>query len=161
MTAQMDELDQEHGGEDGLLQDARNDKGKITKASLKARLRELTADDTEEVDLLNRYLHLIEQTAEAGKKVRDAQKTLDEKVSAHYAKLTLNEVKTLVIDDKWLATLAADVDAQTQAIATQFAARIKELAERYAAPLPQLAGGVETLTGKVDAHLQKMGFAWK
>jgi type I restriction enzyme M protein len=165
LTAQMDELDEEHGGEDGLLQDARNDKGKITKASLKAYLKEIENDadvETQHIaSLANRYLQLIEQAAEAGKKARDAQKALDDKVSAHYAKLTLNEIKALVIDDKWLATLAADVDAQTQAIATQFAARIKELAERYAAPLPQLTGDVETLTSKVDAHLKKMGFAWK
>jgi type I restriction enzyme M protein len=165
LTAQMDELDEEHGGEDGLLVDAKNDRGRITKASLRSYLKQIENDTDVETQniasLLNRYLQLIEQAMEAGKMVRDTQKALDDKVSAHYARLTLNEIKTLVIDDKWLATLAADVDAQAQAIASQFAARIKELAERYAAPLPQLTGDVETLAAKVATHLQKMGFAWK
>jgi len=160
LNAQMDELNEEHGGEDGLLSPVMSDKGKVNKGSLKARQKELTEDDQEEADLLNRYLELIEAAAETGRKVRDAQKALDEKVAAKYARLTLAEIKSLVIDDKWLATLAAAVDAQTQAIASQFATRIKELAERYAAPLPQLTSDVGTLTGKVDKHLKKMGFVW-
>ena len=86
---------------------------------------------------------------------------MDEKVAAKYAKLSTNETKTLVIENKWFATLAADMDAQAQAIASQFADRIKELAERYVSPLPELTNEVETLTNKVDAHLKKMGFAWK
>ena len=38
--------------------------------------------------------------------------------------------------------------------------RVKELAERYATPLPQIAEEVETLSDKVDTHLKKMGFVW-
>ncbi len=45
-------------------------------------------------------------------------------------------------------------------IVSLFTGRIKELAERYATPLPQLSNEVDTLTSKVDAHLKKMGFAW-
>jgi type I restriction enzyme M protein len=37
----IEELEEEHGGDDGLLEDARNEKGKITKASLKKRLKEI------------------------------------------------------------------------------------------------------------------------
>lgn len=169
LTAQMEELNEEHGGEDGLLADVMNEKGKVTKGSIKARLKELTtddgrptADDQEEFDLLNRYLALIEASAEAGKKVKDAQKGLDEKVAKKYADLKAEkDVKRILIEEKWFAALANELEAQTQAVASQFAWRIKELAERYAAPLPQLMDGVETLTNNVDAHLQKMGFAWK
>jgi type I restriction enzyme M protein len=161
LNTQMEELNEEQGGEDGLLEDAKNDKGKLTKASITTRLKELKADNQNEVDLLRRYLAMIEAAAEASRKLRDTQKALDEKVAAKYAKLSSNEIKSIIIDEKWLATIAAGVDAQAQAIATQFASRIKELAERYASPLPQLANDVETLARKVDTHLQKMGFAWK
>lgn len=161
LTAQMDELNEEHGGEDGLLTGAMNEKGKVSKATIKARLKDLTKDNKDETDLLNRYLGLIEDAAEAGKKVKDAQKKLDELVAKKYATLNADEIKELVIDDKWFATLAAEVEAQTQTIATQFATRLKELAERYGSPLPELTNEVETLTSKVDAHMKKMGFAWK
>ena len=36
--------------------------------------------------------------------------------------------------------------------------RIRQLAERYAAPLPQLVEEVETLADRVEEHLKKMGF---
>jgi len=39
--------------------------------------------------------------------------------------------------------------------------RIKQLAERYATPLPELTDEVETLAARVDEHLKKMGFVWK
>ena len=45
-------------------------------------------------------------------------------------------------------------------LAPNHVARIKELAERYATPLPKLSEEIEVLSGKVDAHLQKMGFVW-
>jgi hypothetical protein len=38
--------------------------------------------------------------------------------------------------------------------------RIKQLAERYAAPLPKLAQEVQALSARLDEHLKKMGFAW-
>ena len=58
------------------------------------------------------YAALIEQEAAAGKKVKDAQKALDAKVAAQYAKLTEAEIKTLVVEDKWLAALAASVQGE-------------------------------------------------
>jgi type I restriction enzyme M protein len=36
---------------------------------------------------------------------------------------------------------------------------VKELAERYETPLPELAARVEALEAKVKGHLAKMGFA--
>ncbi len=40
----LEELDEEHGGEGGLLEEAKNEKGKITKASVKIRLKDIFAD---------------------------------------------------------------------------------------------------------------------
>ena len=104
IALKMEEMDEEHGGEGGLLEEAKNEKGKITKASVKARLKDILADpDTEdERTMLNAYLDLLEQETEAKKKVKDAQKALDAKVSAKYNVLSEDEVKTLVVEDKWL-----------------------------------------------------------
>ncbi len=110
--------------------------------------------------MLYEYLNLLEQEMEAGRKVRNAQKALDAKVASRYKTLSENEVKTLVVEDKWLAILASDVEAELNRISQALARRIKELAERYAMPLPRLSEEVEVLSGKMDAHLQKMGFVW-
>ncbi|HRC60385.1 MAG TPA: type I restriction-modification system subunit M [Candidatus Propionivibrio aalborgensis] len=163
ISRQMEEMDEEHGGEDGLLADAKNDKGKLTKASVKARQAEIKRDKeaADERKLLDAYAELIEQEAAAGKKVKDAQKALDAKVAAKYAKLTEAEIKTLVVDDKWLAALAASVQGELDRVSQALTGRIKQLAERYATPMPRMAGEVETLAARVDDHLKKMGFVWQ
>ena len=163
ITRQMEEMDEEHGGEEGLLSEAKNDKGKLTKATVAARLKDIKhdADAADERKQLNAYLALIEQESAAAKKIKDAQKQLDAKVTAQYAKLSQADIQTLVVDDKWLTTLAADVQTELDRVSQALTGRIKQLAERYAEPLPQLANEVATLNAKVEEHLKKMGFAWR
>lgn len=163
ITRQIEELDEEHGGEDGLLADAKNEKGKLTKASVKARLEEI-ADDKDAGDeqkMLREYSALIEKEAAANKKLKEATKALDAKVAAKYGKLGKDEVKTLVVDDKWIGTLAAVVQSELDRVSQSLTGRIKQLAERYAVPMPAIAGRVEELSKKVDAHLKKMRFVWE
>ncbi|SOE81030.1 type I restriction enzyme M protein [Caballeronia arationis] len=162
VTRQMEELDEEHGGEEGLLSEAKTEKGKLNKISVKARLAEIKADRdaADERKMLNDYLELIEQEAAANKKVKDAQKALDAKVISQYGKLTEADVKTLVAEDKWLAILATDVQTELDRVSEALTGRIKELADRYATPLPKLTDEVEALSARVDEHLKKMGVAW-
>lgn len=91
-------------------------------------------------------------------KAKDAGVELDRKVYEKYGKLSETEVKTLVVDDKWMQTLDAAVKSELERIAQNLTGRIKTLAERYEMPLPQLAGNAEELTARVDTHLEKMGF---
>ena len=163
ISRQMEEMDEEHGGEDGLLAEAKNDKGKLTKASVKARQTEIKRDKdvADERKLLDAYADLIDREVAAGKAVKDAQKALDTKVAARYARLTEAEIKTLVVEDKWLAALAASVQGELDRVSQALTGRIRQLAERYATPLPRLAEGVEALAARVDEHLKKMGFVWQ
>jgi type I restriction enzyme M protein len=163
LQQQIGEMAEEHGGEEGLLADAANDKGKLTKASVTARLREIKgdADAAEERKGLNDYLALIEQEVAATDKLSDAQEALTEKVAAKYPTLMEDEIKILVVDDKWLATLASTVQGELDQVSQTLTGRIRQLAERYATPLPQLIDEVATLAGRVDKHLKKMGAVWK
>ena len=115
---QMEELDEEHGGEGGLLEEVKNDKGKIAKAAIKARLKEIAGDPeaADELAVLTGYLALMDQEAEASKQIREAQKALAAKVAAKYKTLSEDEVKALVVDDKWLATLAAAIHGELDRI---------------------------------------------
>jgi type I restriction enzyme M protein len=163
ITVQLEELDEQHGGEDGLLADAKNDKGKLTKASVKARTEEIADDATadDERKMLNDYSALIEKEAAANKKVKEAVKALDAKVAGKYGKLSKDEIKILVVDDKWMGTLAAVVQAELNRVSQALTGRISQLAERYAMPLPKLTESVESHAALVNEHLRKMGAAWK
>jgi type I restriction enzyme M protein len=83
------------------------------------------------------------------------------KVAAQYGKLTEDEIKVLVVDDKWLATIAAAVQGELDRVSQTLTGRIRQLAERYAVPLPQLTDEVAALAARVDEHLKKMGAVWK
>ena len=162
ITSQMEELEEEHSGEEGLLAEAKTDKGKLSKVSVKARLAEIKHDPdaNDERKLLNDYLALIEQEATSNKKVKDAQKALEGKVIAQYGKLTEDKIKVLVVDDKWLATLTATVQTALDRVSQALTGRIRQLAERYATPLPRLTEEVQFLAARVEDHLKKMGAVW-
>ena len=162
VSRQMEELAEEHCGDDGLLADARNDKGKLTKVSAKARFSDIKRDKDalEERTLLESYLELAEQESSASKTVKDAAKALDAKVAGKYSQLTVDDIKTLVVNDKWLAALSMSVQGELDRVSQALTGRIRQLAERYVAPVNQLAKDVETLAARVDEHLKEMGFVW-
>ena len=80
-------------------------------------------------------------------------------LSNHTARpiITEAEIQTLVVDDKWLATLAAAVQGELDRVSQTLTGRIRQLAERYATPLPQLVDEVAALAARVEQHLKKMG----
>lgn len=163
ISQQMEELDEEHGGEEGFLIDAKNAKDKVTNVSLKARLAMIKRDKDAEDEriVLSNYLDLIEKEAVAKKKLSNAQDGLMGKVAVQYAKLTEDEIKTLVIEDKWLTALSHDVQTEMNRVSQFLSGRINELAERYATPLPTIEQEVESNRLKVENHLRRMGFDWE
>jgi len=149
-------------GEECLLAEATNDKGKVTKGGVKDRLKAIKdePEGDEERDALARCLELIEAESTAAKAVKDAQAALDVNVLARYAKLTEAEIKALVGEDKWLASIRAAIEGEVERLTQRLAARVKELEERYAKPLPELEQEMTAFSAKVEGHLKKMGLAW-
>jgi len=64
------------------------------------------------------------------------------------------------VDDKWLAVLDAAIHGEIDRVNQQLTQRVKDLAERYETPLPQIVSRVAELEGKVNCHLKTMGFSW-
>lgn len=161
-TRTLEEYIEEHSGDEGLLADALNDKGKITRASVKERLKALRGepDGDDEFDVLNHCLELFDAEAAAAGAVRDAQAELDAKVLARYAKLSAAEIKSLLVDDKWFAALRLAIEGEIEQLTQRLTARVKELEERYGRPLPALTRDVDLLGAKVEGHLNAMGLSW-
>ena len=78
---------------------------------------------------------------------------------AQYPLLTTAEIQSLVVQDKWMASLRSAIAAETDRISQTLTQRIKELADRYDTPVPALTRRVAELEAKVNAHLAQMGFA--
>lgn len=158
-SARLAELEEEHGGDEAAFSEL----DKVNKASVSARLKEIAGDKDakDEARVLDEWLSLSTQESELKKQLREAEVDLDAKAYAHYSKLTEAEVKTLVVDDKWLAALDADIHGEMDRVSQRLTQRVKELAERYETPQPELTGRVTELEAKVNRHLEKMGFAWR
>jgi type I restriction enzyme M protein len=159
ITARLGEMEEEHGGEDGAFADL----DKVNRASVAVRLKELKIENgelrTEEMAVFEEWLKLNGKEVELKKQLKDAEVALDAQAYAKYPRLTESEIKTLVVDDKWLATLDAAIHGEMDRVSQQLTQRVKELAERYETPLPQMVGRVIELEAKVNRHLAKMGFS--
>lgn len=78
---------------------------------------------------------------------------------AQYGKLSEADVKALVVDDKWLATVETDIQGEMDRISQTLTQRVNELAQRYGKPPPVLAEQVDAMESKVRTHQERMGFA--
>ena len=156
-SASLTELEEEHGGEEGALGALE----KIARAEVNARLKEIKGDREarDEADVLRRWLELSEGEAALKREVKALDAALDTLAYEKYPKLTEAEIKALVVDDKWMARLAAAVQGELDRVSQTLTGRIRQLAERYATPLPQLIEEVEALAARVEEHLKKMGVA--
>lgn len=160
---QLDEMVEEHTGEDGLMVEANEasdgEPAKVSAKSIKAALKKI-GDDPDEAEArqtLEAYSALLDLKDKTKKKLKAAQDDLETKVGEKYPKLTLEEIKALVVDDKWLTTISTAVQGELDRVSQTLTSRIRQLADRYAAPLPQIVDEVEQLAAKVAAHLEKMG----
>lgn len=157
-TAGLAELEEEHGAEDGFL----GSLDKIAKAEVSARLKEIKGDKDakDEAVVLTHWLELSESETTLKRAVKEQETALDNLAYAKYPKLTEAEIKTLVVEDKWMTRLSAAVQGELDRVSQTLTGRIRELAERYATPLPKLTSEVATLAAQVEEHLKKMGATW-
>ncbi|MBN8515964.1 N-6 DNA methylase [Accumulibacter sp.] len=157
--ASQTELEEEEAGDDGVF--AGYDS--ITALAVKERIREIgsDADGADELALLRQWLGLGTRIAVLKKQIRDAEAVLDALAYEKYPSLTTAEIQSLVIDDKWMSTLAATVQGELDRVSQTLTGRLRELAERYATPLPQLTDEVVALAARVEEDLKRMGAVWK
>ncbi|MCG6200034.1 type I restriction-modification system subunit M [Psychromonas antarctica] len=144
------------------------DRNKLVNASFAAGFKQvneaLQSDSNSiflaEIKIVQSYLTCLDEVASLKNKLKIAQEALDLAVFNHYPTLTIEEVKSLIVDDKWLATLQANIVAEIERVTQQMANRVTELSERYNTPLPNLTQSVDSLSDKVASHLKTMGLEW-
>jgi type I restriction enzyme M protein len=162
ITRQKEEFEEEHSGEEGVLEEVKNDRGNITKTNLNKRIREIkdNQDAVDELEILKQYLKLMDTESKAKKKIRDAEKKLQKKVQVKYKELSKAETQDILVNDKWIVSIINEINTEMDRISHRLTTRIKELSERYGETLPEMETEVEELSKKVKSHLQRMGFAW-
>ena len=84
----------------------------------------------------------------------------DKKVNEKYKMLKEDEIKTLVVDMKWIPYIVREVNNEMDRVSHRLESRIKELANRYDETLSQIEHEAKSYSEKVEKHLERMGFEW-
>ena len=157
-TGAIEEYTEEHAIEDGMLAPAMDD-DKISKALATARLRVAKREksDPEEIKALEHLIKLYDAEAAAKKAAKELQAELDAAVLKEYGKLTEDDAKALVLDEKWHATIKSRIAGEVTSLTYDLVARIQQLGERYAQTVGELDSELGDLEGKVAGHLAAMG----
>jgi type I restriction enzyme M protein len=156
--ASLAELEEDYGGEEGFL----GSLDSLAKAEINARLREVRNDEEskDEVAVLEQWLEITESAATLKRAVKEQDAALDSRAYEKYPTLTAAEIKTFVIDDKWMTRVESTLQEELDRVSQTLTGRIRELAERYVTPLARLTDEVATLAGRVERHLREMGTSW-
>jgi len=135
---------------------------KIARAEVNARLKEIRGDKEaeDEAAVLARWLELSDCETALKRAVKEHDAALDTLAYEKYPTLTESEIKALVIDDKWMTSLFSAAQSELDRVSRTLTGRIRELAERYATPLPALVEEIATLSARVDEYLKRMGASW-
>ena len=161
-SRKLDDFVEEHsastGGEDGVLKEVATDRGSVTAASVRARLKTLDGEPNNDEDrnILAHCLDLIDAEAKASKAVREAQAALDRAVLTRYGALTVSEIKSVVINDKWFASIHAAIDDEVHRLSRHLTSRVAVLAERYSRPLPVIEQEVQDFSCKSATQLRQI-----
>lgn len=157
-----EEIEEDQSGEGDVFEDLRNDKGKILKGNLQKRVKEIKKDPNffDELQLLEKYLYLFDKDTELNKRIKEVREELNIKVSDKYKELKEDEIKFLVVDNKWMISVVKEVETELENISQKLTNRIIELSKRYENTLPEIEAKVTDLEHKVEEHLKGMGLVW-
>lgn len=151
----LNDLAEEYGGEEMLLSDFSNDKGEFSKKLVMDGLK-IKGLDKEEKMALQKVSDAFEAEADAKK----ASKDLEELVINRYKKLTEAEIKTLLIQTKWIGAVSASIESVLDSVRRTLSGRLQTLASRYDDTLPTISAEAAIKTKAVESHLKKMGLSW-
>ena len=146
--------------------DIRNKNGTFGKAKLKTALK-ATAETAvvpeiykDEYDALTAYAAKSAEKDEVDKKLKDARKAMDDEVEAKYGELTVDEIKHLLFDMKWMAKLEADIRDEIEQVLNSLSSKVLLIAKRYEHTLGEIEDRTAKSRAAVMAALERMGYKW-
>ncbi len=146
--------------------DIRNKNKTFGKAKLKAALKLATemaiVPDIykDEYDALMLYAKKTAKKDEADKIWKEARRVLDDAVEAKYSELTVDEIKYLLFDMKWMAILKNDIRVEINRELNALSAKVLLIAKRYEHTLDEIEESTARSRVAVVEALERMGYKW-
>lgn len=158
VLSKMEEIIEENAGEYGLFSELDD----MKKATITARMKVIKGDPEakDELEALKKYSKLMDAESNYKKAIKQAEEDLDKLVREQYGKLTIAEIKDLIVEKKWFVSIYDGIDSIHQAVSHRLSNRLVELVERYEFTMSQCDSEVKEYEMKVKTHLERMGFEW-
>ncbi|RVY46705.1 type I restriction-modification system subunit M [Helicobacter pylori] len=148
--ALLDEFIEEYSNEEGLFYEL-----KINESVLKKELKNAT--DSEDEKILKTALEWLEAKNKALKMKNKAHEELELKAFHQYKNLKLDEIKDLIIKDKWLNSLKNALENKIQKRINALTSALNEIISSYSNSLLELDKEVKESESKVLEHLKDLG----
>ncbi|MGL2380668.1 type I restriction-modification system subunit M [Helicobacter pylori] len=148
--ANFEEFIEEHSNEEGLFYEL-----KINESVLKKELKNAT--DLEYKKILKTALELLEAKNKVLKMKNKAHEELELKAFHQYKNLKLDEIKDLIIKDKWLNSLKNALENKILKRINAFTSALNEIISSYSNSLLELDKEVKESESKVLKHLKDLG----
>jgi type I restriction enzyme M protein len=113
-----------------------------------------------DIKIIKEYLSMLEAEAKAKKELKTQKEKLDRKVFEYYPKLGIEEIKEIVLYQKWFKSWLDELESEIQKVTSNLTNRIKTIKERYDKPLKEIEDEVKEMEQKVKEHLKAMGLSW-
>ncbi len=146
----FEEFIEEHSNEEGLFYEL-----KINESVLKKELKNAT--DSEDKKILKTALEWLEAKNKALKMKNKAHEKLELKAFRQYKNLEINEIKDLIIQDKWLNSLKNALENKIQKRINAFIGALNGIIQTYSNSLLELDKEVKESESKVLEHLKDLG----
>ena len=134
---------------------------KVSEANVKkavaAQKKRIVDADSNTVKVWNQYLELCGKKKENSKALATLVAALTDKVRKQYDSFSADDIRNLVINDKWLQELNVRSEAENKRVCESISSQVLALNERYANPLPKINEDIVGLSAKVDGFLNAMG----
>ena len=158
LQAEIDTLVEEHGSDDGLINEALTEAGKVNRKQLASRIEEIIGetDFADELAVLQQCAGLVEKLDLTKLSIKTLQSEISEVLLAKYRDLDEAEVKKLSLI-KWQSAISLAIDSDRLRIAKQLADRISALGDRYLKTLSDLDSIFHKLDKAVQGHLKNLG----
>ena len=138
--------------------------GKIKETDLKAKIKELEkeadikGDDKTDYDLLIKYKNCIDGRKEKVTELKNKGKELEDLVFKKYDKLTIDEIKELLINKKWLDSIEKGLTEYYQTLSEKLTEGIETIVDRYEETFIDIEAKLKNDEKLVLKDLKTMGF---
>ena len=140
--------------------------GKIKETDLKSKIKEhekeadIKGDDKTDYDLLIKYKNCIDGRKEKVTELKNKEKELEDLAFKKYDKLTIDEIKELLINKKWLNSIEKGLTEYYQTLSEKLTEGIETIVDRYEETLIDIEAKLKNDEKLVLKDLKTMGFEY-